>query len=117
MIAKVFCLNEMTKKYGVAFNSIYENASKVHIGDNLFKFPENDDRICFSKPDRKFFRKVAEENKMNMIKVVNNFQIVRKKKKGFSEIPLQESISGKKDLPHGRSANFEKFEYDDKCVV
>ena len=32
----------------------------------------------------------------------------------FEQMPLKESISGKKALPCGRSANFAKFEDDDK---
>ena len=35
-------------------------------------------------------------------------------KKVFRKLHLQESIIVKKDLFNGRSANFAKFEYDDK---
>ena len=30
-------------------------------------------------------------------------------------MPAQDNISGKKYTPHGRSAKFTKFEYDDKA--
>ena len=74
MIAKVLILNEMAKKYRVTFDSGYENYFKVHIGDNIVKFPANDDGIYISKRD-KIFRKVAKEKKIN-IEVLNHLQTV-----------------------------------------
>ena len=38
MIANVLIMNEMTKKYRVSFDSGYENAFRVHIGNNIVKF-------------------------------------------------------------------------------
>ena len=55
------------------------------------------------------FKKVAAENKRNMIEGLNNLQTMAGKREGFWRTPVQESISGKKDLSHGRSANFSKF--------
>ena len=56
MIANVLSLNEMTKKYRVTFDSGNENDFKVHIGDDIFRFPVNDDGLYLSKPDN-IFRK------------------------------------------------------------
>ena len=59
-----------------------------------------------------FFRKVAEENKRNIIEELKFFKPWGKQE--FSlQTPVQESISRKKYLSRGRSANFAKFE-DDK---
>ena len=63
MIANVMSLNETTKKYQVTFNSGYENAFKVHIGDTIVNFTANDDGIYLIKLDNKFYRKLAEEKK------------------------------------------------------
>ena len=60
-----------------------------------------------------FFMKVAEDNKSNMIEVLKYLQTVEEKE-GFYQINTRE-YQQKKDLPHGRSANFEKFENDDKA--
>ena len=60
-------MNEMIKKNRVTFDSVYEKAFKVHIGDKIIKFPDNYDGIYLSKLDKQFFRRVAEENKRNII--------------------------------------------------
>ena len=56
----------------------------MHIGHKFFKFPENDDMLYLSKPDN-VFRKVAEENKMNMIEGLNICKPFGGNKKGFSK--------------------------------
>ena len=48
-------MNETTKKYRVTFDSGYVDYFKVHIGDNIVRFPANYDRIYLNKPDKKFF--------------------------------------------------------------
>ena len=62
----------------------------------------------------KFFRKVDEDNKRNMVEGFKDLQTLWGKKEGFYQTPVQEIISGKKYLSHGRSASFEKFEDYDK---
>ena len=57
MIANVLSLNEMTKKYRVTFDSGYEYAFKVYIGDKIVKFPANYDGIYISKTDKNFLVK------------------------------------------------------------
>ena len=52
-------MNEMIKKKRVTFDSVYEKAFKVHIGDKIIKFPANDYRIYLSNTDKKCFRKAA----------------------------------------------------------
>ena len=47
-------LNEITNKYQVTFDSGYKNYFKVHIGDKIFKFTDNKDRIYLSKLDNIF---------------------------------------------------------------
>ena len=74
-IANVLSLNEMNKKYKVTFDSGDENDFKAHIGDNIVKFPAIDGGLYLSNPDN-IFRKVAEENKMNTIELLNNLQTV-----------------------------------------
>ena len=54
MIGNILSLNYMTIKYRVTFNSGDENDFRVHIGDNIVKFPANDDGIYLSKPDNIF---------------------------------------------------------------
>ena len=82
----------------------------MHIGYEIFKFPANDDGVYFSKPDQFFFRKVDEENKISIIEGLKSLQNVSENKKGFSETPVKEIISGKKDLSIGRSISYAKFE-------
>ena len=52
MIANIPSLNEMTKTYRVTFNSGGGNTFKMRIGDNIVKFPDNQDRIYLSKRDK-----------------------------------------------------------------
>ena len=65
----------MTKQYQVTFNSGDENSFKVYIGDTIVNFTDKYDRLYLSKSEN-IFRKVAEERKINMIKGLNNLQIV-----------------------------------------
>ena len=55
----------------------------------------------------KGIRKLAKQNKRNMIEALNNLKIIE-------ETPVQEIISGKKSLSHVRSTNIAKFEDGDK---
>ena len=55
----------------------------VHIGDNISKFPTDDDGIYLSKTDKIVFRKVAEYNKRNMIEVLHYLKTLGSTKKGF----------------------------------
>ena len=71
MIANFLSLNEINKKYQVSFNSRVENSFREHIRYKIVKFPDNYDGLYLSKIDKKFFRKVAEENKINMIEGLN----------------------------------------------
>ena len=63
MIANVLSLNKMTKKLRVTFDSGDENAFKVHIGDNIVKFPANYDRLYPSKTDKNIFGKCLNRTK------------------------------------------------------
>ena len=85
MIANVLSLNETTKNYQVTFNSWDENDLKVHIVDNIVKFPDNDDGIYFSKHNKVLFRKLCEDNKSNMIEGLNNLKNVGGNNKGISK--------------------------------
>ena len=49
MIKNILSLNEITINYRITFDSGDENTFKVHIGDNIVKFPENDDFLYISK--------------------------------------------------------------------
>ena len=53
----------MTKKYKVTFDSGDENYFRVHIGDNVAKFPYNYDDIYLSKQDRMFLVKWLKRKK------------------------------------------------------
>ena len=55
------------KKYRVTFDSGDDNYCKMHIGDKNVNFPDNNDGIYLSKMDNICLRKVAEENKRNII--------------------------------------------------
>ena len=68
----------MIKKNRVTFDSVYEKAFKVHIGDKIIKFPDNYDGNYLSKLERNIFRKVAEEKKINMIEGLNGLQTMGK---------------------------------------
>ena len=59
MVSKALILNEMTKKYRVKLYSVDENDFKLNIGDNIVKFPANNDGFYLSKLDD-IFREVAE---------------------------------------------------------
>ena len=48
----------------------------MHIGDKIVKFPDNDDRIYLSKPDKNFIINVAEEGESKMIERLNRFKNV-----------------------------------------
>ena len=61
----------MIKYYQVTFDSGDETSFKVHIGDKIVKFPDNNDRFYLSKPDKNFFINVAEEGESKMIKRLN----------------------------------------------
>ena len=67
MITNVLNLNKMIKKYRLLFDSGDENAFRVHIGDKIVKFPDNGDWLYINNSDTKFFRKVDEDNKRNII--------------------------------------------------
>ena len=49
MIKNILSLNKITINYRITFDSGDENTFKVHIGDNIVKFPENDDFLYISK--------------------------------------------------------------------
>ena len=66
IIANNMSLNEMTKKCKVTIDSGKENAFRVKVGDNIFKFTDNYDRLYLRKPD-KIFGEVTRDNKRNMI--------------------------------------------------
>ena len=55
-------------KNRVTLNSVYENDLNVHIGDMIVN------GIYLSHPDKKFFRKLDEENKRVIIDRINNYQ-------------------------------------------
>ena len=59
---------------------------EVHIGDNVIKFSFHYDRLCLSKTDNKFSRKVAEEGKSRTIEGLKKLQNVKEDKNGISEL-------------------------------
>ena len=58
----------MAKKYRTKFDSKYENYFKVHIGDNIVKFPDNDEGIYIRKLDNIFSRKWLKRTKLIWLK-------------------------------------------------
>ena len=86
----------MNKKYRVTLDLGDEHAFRLHIGDNIFKFPNDDDGIYLSKTDKIVFRKVAEYNKSNMIEVLHYLKTVGSTKKVFRKRQYKRSLVARK---------------------
>ena len=89
MIENIIILNEINKIW-VSLEQGDINTFQLQIGDNNGNLTANNDDIYISKSDNKFFMKVAEENKNNLIEGLNNQQTVIQNNNGLENESTRE---------------------------